>query len=197
MVADRHRQHHRAGDHHDRQRAERQPIALRGQRWQPAFNSSGRRGCSVATKTCTVPRTLSKFHPATRPSRRGTRTVRLCRFLRQRHTADDHRNHQWRAQTDERRVLVRRQFGHETTLLFENGGSETAYIGPFVINGRPSWGPNTRHVTYTVSGIAPNLRIVRLSPNTYVQTEAQADMLKALYGDHPALPAHDVQHRRV
>ena len=48
---------------------------------------------------------------------------------------------------------------------------------------------NTRHVTYTVSGIAPNLRIVGLSPNTYVQTEAQADMLKALYGDRLALPA--------
>ena len=84
----------------------------------------------------------------------------------------------------------------ETTLLFENGGSETAYIGPFVINGPAIMGPNTRHVTYTVSGIAPNPRIVRLSPNTYVQTEAQADMLKALYGDQLRYP-HDVQHRQV
>ncbi|MCB0251757.1 MAG: hypothetical protein KDI07_24525, partial [Anaerolineae bacterium] len=39
-----------------------------------------------------------------------------------------------------------------------------------------------------VSGIAPNPRIVRLSPNTYVQTEAQADMLKALYGDRLRYP---------
>ena len=76
----------------------------------------------------------------------------------------------------------------ETTLLFENDGSETAYIGPFVINGPAIMGPNTRHVTYTVSGIAPNPRIVRLSPNTYVQTEAQADMLKALYGDRLRYP---------
>ena len=38
-------------------------------------------------------------------------------------------------------------------------------------------------MTYTVSGIAPNLRIVGCRRNTYVQTEPQADMLKALYGD--------------
>ena len=42
--------------------------------------------------------------------------------------ADDHRNHQRRAQTDECRVSFGGNSATETTLLFENGGSETAYI---------------------------------------------------------------------
>ena len=90
----------------------------------------------------TVPKTLSKFHPATRPSRRY-RTRPLMSVLRQRHTADDHRNHQRRAQTDECRFSFGGNSATETTLLFENGGSETAYIGPFVINGPAIMGPNT------------------------------------------------------
>ena len=71
-------------------------------------------------------------------------------------------------------------------MLFENGGSETAYIGPFVISNPPS-GPNALHVTYTVSGIY----LTRASCDCHripTSDKAQADMLKALYGDRLRYP---------
>lgn len=75
-----------------------------------------------------------------------------------------------------------------TTMNWDNQGSETAFVGPFVIRGNAIMGAQARTVEYNVTGLAPYDKIMRVSSGPYVQTEAQANMLKVLYGDRLRYP---------
>lgn len=75
-----------------------------------------------------------------------------------------------------------------TTMVFTNSGSETAFIPPFTIRGPAIMGGEARTVQYNVTGLAPYDKIMRVSGGPYVQTEAQAEMLKVLYGDRLRYP---------
>lgn len=75
-----------------------------------------------------------------------------------------------------------------TTLNFTNNSGETAFIPPFVIRGRAVMGPAAKTVEYNPTGLAPFDKIMRVSGGPYVQTEAQANMLKVLYGDRMRYP---------
>ena len=75
-----------------------------------------------------------------------------------------------------------------TALHFENTGSETAFIPPFTMRGPAIMGNEARTVKYTMTSLAPYPKDPRVSGGPYVQTEAQAEMLKVLYGDRLRYP---------
>lgn len=76
----------------------------------------------------------------------------------------------------------------EATMLFENNGTETGYVAPFTISGPAIMGPQSKPVEYNVTSLAPYRTIKRISPSPYIQTEAQAEMLKVLYADRLRYP---------
>ena len=75
-----------------------------------------------------------------------------------------------------------------TTLNFDNQSGETAFIPPFVVRGHAVMGTTSKNVEHTMTSLSPYEVVKRVNAGPYVQTEAQANMLKVLYGDRLRYP---------
>lgn len=73
-------------------------------------------------------------------------------------------------------------------LNFENQSGETAFIPPFVLRGHAIMGTTSKNVEYSMTSLSPYEVVKRINAGPYVQTEAQANMLKVLYGDRLRYP---------
>lgn len=75
-----------------------------------------------------------------------------------------------------------------TTLHFNNQSGETAFIPPFIIRGHAIMGTTAKTVEHSMTSLAPYAVTKRVNAGPYVQSEAQAEMLKVLYGDRLRYP---------